>query len=106
MLAAAWLNWQKSHEAEQTIFGCYTISDSWTFLQGVVKDFEADRPLMTVENSREYIQRLEAVTIFQILKFIIDKSVNPYSGVQSFSFWDSSHGSFYSGVQSFSFWDS
>ncbi len=77
MLAAAWLNWQKSHEAEQNIFGCYTISDSWTFLQGVVKDFEADRPLMTVEHSREYIQRLEAVTIFQILKFIVDKSVNP-----------------------------
>jgi hypothetical protein len=53
MLVAACLNWQKSHEIEQTIFGYYTISDNWTFLQRVVKDFEADIPLITVENSRE-----------------------------------------------------
>ena len=74
MLAAAWLNWQQSDKTttEQEIFGCYTISDSWTFLHGVVKDFEAELPTMTVENSREYIQRIEAVIIFQILKFMIN----------------------------------
>ncbi|EDN72289.1 hypothetical protein BGS_0514 [Beggiatoa sp. SS] len=73
MLAAAWSNWQKSHEAEQEIFGCYTISDNWTFVSSVVRNFEDDCPTMTVDTSREYIQRLEAVTIFKILKFIIDK---------------------------------
>lgn len=75
MLAAAWLNRQKSDEAEQNIFGCYTISDSWTFLHGVVTDFETELPNMTVETSREYVQRFEAVTIFQILKFIVEHTL-------------------------------
>jgi hypothetical protein len=74
MLAAAWLNWQQNPEqTEQTIFGCYTISDTWTFLSGTVKAFEADYPIMIVESSKEYIQRNEAETILKILKFITQK---------------------------------
>ncbi len=46
MLAAAWLNWQQTHEPEQEIFGCYTISGSWTFVHGMVREFEADSPTM------------------------------------------------------------
>jgi len=76
MLAAAWSNWHKSPQAEQNIFGCYTISDNWTFVSAVVRNFEDDCPTMTVDTSKEYIQRIEAATIFQILKFIIDKHVN------------------------------
>jgi len=73
MLTAAWLNKQETSDDEQEIFGCYTIGDNWTFIRGVVSDFEADYPLMVVEFSPEYFQRLEATTIFQILKFIVDK---------------------------------
>jgi hypothetical protein len=73
MLAAAWLNQQENPNNEQEIFGCYTIGDNWTFIRGVVSDFEADYPLMIVEFSPEYFQRLEATTILQILKFIVGK---------------------------------
>ena len=76
MLAAAWANWRKSSQAEQNIFGCYTISDNWTFVSAMVKNFEDDCPTMTVDMSKEYIQRIEAATIFQILKFIIGKYVS------------------------------
>ena len=35
MLAAAWLNWRQEPNIQpQTIFGCYTISDTWTFISG------------------------------------------------------------------------
>ena len=76
MLAAAWLNWQQDHETTQEIFGCYTVSDSWTFVHGIVQDFEAEHPVMTVELSREYAERIEAETILQILKFIVAKYAN------------------------------
>ncbi len=71
MLVAAWLNWQKqADKTAQEIYGCYTISDTWTFMHGIVREFEADYPVMVVESSKEYIQRNEAQTILQILKFI------------------------------------
>ncbi len=76
MLAAAWLNWQETQKTEQEIFGCYTIGDNWTFIHGIVSDFEADYPVMTLEFSPEYFQRLEAETILQILKFIIKEQIN------------------------------
>jgi len=78
MLAAAWLNWQQTPSTtEQEIFGCYTISDNWTFIRGIVSDFEADYPMMQLEFSPEYFQRLEAETILQILKFIVKGENNP-----------------------------
>ena len=52
MLAAAWLNWQETAETPQEIFGCYTVSDSWTFARGIVEELEAEQPVMTVEFSR------------------------------------------------------
>jgi hypothetical protein len=73
MLAAARLNQQESGQAEQEIFGCYTISDTWTFVYGLVHDFEADYPTLTVESSREYVEKIEAETIFQILKAIVGR---------------------------------
>jgi hypothetical protein len=39
-------------------------------MHGIVTEFEADYPVMAVESSKEYIQRNEAETILQILKFI------------------------------------
>lgn len=73
MLAAAWLNWQQTAETPQEIFGCYTVSDSWTFARGIVEELEAEQPMMTVEFSREYVEKIEAETILQILKFIVAK---------------------------------
>jgi len=73
MLAAAWLNHQEKSETPQEIFGCYTISDSWTFACGLVSDFETEQPVMTVSMSREYAEKTEAEAILQILKFISGK---------------------------------
>ncbi len=83
MLVAAWLNWQKQTDnKEQEIYGCYTISDTWTFLHTIVSEFEADYPIMEVTSSKEYIQRNEAETILQILKFIAhaDSKISEESG--------------------------
>jgi len=71
MLVAAWLNQQHQPKTEQEIFGCYTISDTWTFVHSIVSGFEDDYPLMVTEISRKYTQKTEAETIFQILKSIV-----------------------------------
>ena len=67
------MNGQQNHETVQEIFGCYTICDTWTFAHGSVQAFEADQPVMTIEFSREYVEKIEAETILQILKFIVAK---------------------------------
>jgi len=54
-------------------FGCYTIGDVWTFARATVNglDNETQKPIMTVETSREYVERVEAETILKILKKIV-----------------------------------
>ena len=74
MLAAAKLNWEHKEIEPQTIYGCYTINDTWTFLRGQAECFMADKPRLTVGLSREYSERAEAETILQILKAIIHRS--------------------------------
>ena len=73
MLAAAYLNWKSDTQAVQEIFGCYTIADSWTFLRGEVSQFEADRPMLKVEYSREYSEKYDAEIILKILKQTVDR---------------------------------
>lgn len=73
MLAAAKLNWNQNKQEPQTIYGCYTIADSWSFLRGVISEIEAERPTFTVEASREYVERYEAEFILGILKAIVAK---------------------------------
>ena len=73
MLAAAWLNWKKDANEEQTIFGCYTITDDWTFVRGVVQEIEAEKPTLHIEFSLRYNGVLEAERIVQILKSIVAK---------------------------------
>lgn len=73
MLAAARLNWERNNQVPQEIFGCYTVADNWTFIHGLVSDFEADRPKMTVASSRWYSEKIEAETILRILKSITGK---------------------------------
>jgi hypothetical protein len=76
MLAAAWMNYQNNHAPQQEIYGCYTVSDTWTFAAGTVAEFEAEHPLFTVELSRQYEERIEAEAIVRILKSIVAKFTN------------------------------
>jgi hypothetical protein len=72
MLAAARLNWQINPDTEtQKIFGCYTIADTWTFLQGEVRSIDSDRPILSIEYSREYTQKYDANTILKLIKSIV-----------------------------------
>ena len=76
MLAAAWLNWKTDANPEQQIFGCYTITDDWTFVRGVVGGIESEKPALHIEFSPRYNGILEAERIVQLLKFIVAKCVN------------------------------
>jgi hypothetical protein len=73
LLAAARINWETDHRLPQEIYGCYTIADTWTFIRGEITDIETDKPIMQVEASREYAEKLEAEIILKILKRIVDK---------------------------------
>lgn len=75
LLAAAWMNWKQNNAAVQQIFGCYTITDSWTFLRAEVSQIDSDRPLLSIECSREYNERLETATILKLLKQIVGRQI-------------------------------
>ena len=88
MLAAAWLN-SKGAEAipstgtsaeTQEIFGCYTVSENWTFVRGTVSGMETEKPTFAVEFSRVYNELFEAEGIVQILKAIVAKGLEYHSG--------------------------
>lgn len=72
MLTAACLNWNHDKNPIQTVFGCYTIGDTWKFLRAEVEGIEQERPIMRIEYSRDYLQRMESETICKILKGIVD----------------------------------
>ena len=76
MLAAAWLNWKADANPEQQIFGCYTITDDWTFVRGIVQEIETEKPTIHIEFSPRYNGVFEAERIVQILKSIVAKRVN------------------------------
>lgn len=71
LLAAARLNWEHNQHPLQEVFGCYTIIDTWKFVRAVVQHLDSDTPMMTLEPSREYAQKLEAESILKILKRIV-----------------------------------
>jgi hypothetical protein len=75
LLAAAWMNGQQNQVTPQEIFGCYTIADSWTFLRAEVSQMQSDRPVLAIECSREYNERLETATILKLLKQIVAKYI-------------------------------
>jgi hypothetical protein len=75
LLAAAWMNWKQNKAEVQQVFGCYTIADSWTFLRAEVSQIETDRPLLSIECSREYNERLETATILKLLKQIVGQQI-------------------------------
>lgn len=71
ILAAAKMNWELDRQDPQIMFGCYTVADIWTFVKAEVAGMESDRPLLRLEPSREYSEKLEAETILKILKQIV-----------------------------------
>jgi hypothetical protein len=76
LLAAAWMNWQQNQIEPQEVFGCYTIADSWTFLRAEVSQMKSDRPILSIECSREYNERLETETILKLLKQIVARQIH------------------------------
>jgi hypothetical protein len=75
LLAAAWMNWKQNQRDIQEVFGCYTIADSWTFLRAEVSQIRSDRPVLSIECTREYNERLEIVTILKLLKQIVARQM-------------------------------
>lgn len=74
MLAAAKMNWHVNQRSPQVMYGCYTIGESWTFLRGVVDEFEADKPIFQVQLAKDLIERFEADIILEILKTIVNQN--------------------------------
>ena len=75
MLAAAWLSWQSDSNAEQEIFGCYTVNDIWIFVRGLVTDIETEKPTLAAEFSFIYDGISDAENIVQLLKFIVANQI-------------------------------
>jgi hypothetical protein len=73
LLATARLNWHVQPQEPQTVYGCYTIADTWTFVQAQVSQMEAERPTLVVESSRDYLEKVEADAILKILKGIVQR---------------------------------
>ncbi|NEQ98602.1 MAG: hypothetical protein F6K30_18085, partial [Cyanothece sp. SIO2G6] len=76
LLAAARLNWQQHNDDPQEVFGCYTIADSWTFLRAEVHQLDSEKPTLWIEFSREYVEKLEAPRILQILRHIVSRPMS------------------------------
>ncbi|MCP4698806.1 MAG: hypothetical protein GY862_18435 [Gammaproteobacteria bacterium] len=75
-LAVARLNWEEDQQPVKTVFGCYTIADSWTFLRSEISGIEQDTPQMSIESTREYVERIEAKTILKTLKYMVSRYNN------------------------------
>ncbi|NEO84974.1 MAG: hypothetical protein F6J87_12085 [Spirulina sp. SIO3F2] len=73
LLAIAYMNWKSTALDPQEVFGCYTIADTWTFVRAEVEGMESDRPTLTLESSRDYVEKLEATQILQILQGIVSR---------------------------------
>ncbi len=65
------MNQEENNLEVQEIFGCYTIADVWTFVRAKISEIDSDRPVMVIENSREYSENWEAEMILKILKSIV-----------------------------------
>ncbi len=84
LLAAAHINWEENPEPEKTVFGCYTVADSWTFLQAKITDIESELPEMDIESSREYVEKIEAETILKTLKYMVSHYISQKGNAKEF----------------------
>jgi hypothetical protein len=74
MLAAAKQNWNEKPEEPLIIYGCYTVTDVWVFVRGEASRINDDKPALTIQTSREFVERIEAEIILGILKAITAKN--------------------------------
>ena len=75
MLAAARINSAQEAAAEQEIFGCYTVNETWVFVRGVIDDMESEKPNFAVEFAPDSHGIWEAEQIVQLLKFIVAEKI-------------------------------
>lgn len=71
MLAAMKVNTGVASSGVAVMHGCYTVSDTWTFVRGEGRALDSERPSLTIESSREYSERAEAEQIVGLLKGIV-----------------------------------
>jgi hypothetical protein len=81
LLATAQLNYSVQHKPQQEqssieVFGAYTIADTWTFTRAVVSQLE-QHPSMSVQTSKEFVQRYQAIDILTIMNGIINAQLKP-----------------------------
>lgn len=84
LLAGAYMNQRVDRRDTQSLYGCYTVADSWTFVHATVAEIAGEQPTLESEFSREFAGRLEADTIVRILKRIVaekseDRTSPPFS---------------------------
>jgi hypothetical protein len=74
LLAIAQLN-QPNHKSSTEIhaYGAYTVADSWVFVRATVDVTNESRMRLTIESSREYIQRFNSSQILRIIRGIVLK---------------------------------
>lgn len=71
LLATAWLNARETPPATGPVYGCYTVADSWTFVELTAEGIDTPRPTISMVTSPEYSEKVEAGTIARILKSIV-----------------------------------
>ncbi|MBW4527136.1 MAG: hypothetical protein KME18_18435 [Phormidium tanganyikae FI6-MK23] len=70
LICAAYLNHRHFPQEPQTIFGAYTVADTWTFSRGQIRR-SGDRVQVRFDVSREFRQVFEAEEILKLLKAIL-----------------------------------
>jgi hypothetical protein len=71
LLTAALLNAQETGRASQRLYGCYTVADSWTFVEMSATALDSPRPSVVVVTSPELSEKTEATTIARTLKSLV-----------------------------------
>jgi hypothetical protein len=72
LLCVGWNETQARGGGEHVGHGCFTIADTWTFIEARVHADARSRPRIKLCSSREYSEKLEAHLILSILKGIED----------------------------------
>jgi hypothetical protein len=72
LLCVGWNEAQARGVEEHVCHGCFTIADTWTFIEARVRTGGGTRPRLTLRSSREYSEKLEAHLILSVLKQIED----------------------------------
>jgi hypothetical protein len=73
LLCVGWNEIQARGGGEHLCYGCFTIADTWTFVEACVAAEAGGRPRIRLRSSREYAEKLEAHLIVSILRGIEDQ---------------------------------